>query len=114
MGAMNGDDHLAAFCGTLPQLRAAAVRNGLSAQLTAALADVRAGVPVVDVLPTLGIPADALRSGYQAVPGLSGRPTGGEVHVCPWNACGRAVRRQPGGPLPDERCWVLDQPLRRA
>jgi hypothetical protein len=120
MIAMSGNEHLAAFCRTLPQLRAAAARHGLAHELTAALADVRAGVPVVDVLPRLGIPADVLRSGgqdvlpgYQAVPGLTGRPTG-EVHVCPWEACGRAVRRQPGGPVPDERCWVLDQPLRRA
>jgi hypothetical protein len=106
-------DHLAAFCRTLPQLRAAAARNGLSAQLRTALADVRAGVPVVDVLPRLGIPADVLRSGlgYQAMPGITGRPTG-EVLACPWSACGRAVRREPGGPVPDERCWVVDEPLR--
>ena len=114
---MHGDDqsgdHLAAFCRTLPQLRAAAARNGLSAQLRTALADVRSGVPVVDVLPRLGIPADVLRSGlgYQPMPGLTGRPTG-EVLACPWGACGRSVRREPGGPVPDERCWVVDEPLR--
>jgi hypothetical protein len=110
---MNADDHLAAFCRTLPQLRAAAGRQGLSAELSAVLADVRAGSPVAELLPRLGIPADALRSGYQAVLGLSGRPTG-EVYTCPWGACERAERRQPGGPIPDERCWVLDEPLRPA
>jgi hypothetical protein len=110
---MNADDHLAAFCRTLPQLRAAAGRQGLSDELAAVLADVRAGSPVADLLPRLGIPADALRGGYQSVPGLRGRPTG-EMYACPWEACDRAVRRQPGGPVPDERCWVLDEPLRPA
>jgi hypothetical protein len=116
MIAMSGNDHLAAFCRTLPQLRAAAVRHGLADELTSALADVRAGVPVAEVLPRLGIPADVLRSGgpgYQTVPGLTGW-SAAEVHVCPLGACGRTVRREPGGPVPDERCWVLDEPLRRA
>jgi hypothetical protein len=120
MIAMSGNDHLAAFCRTLPQLRAAAVRHGLAHELTSALADVRAGVPVADVLPRLGIPADVLRSGgpgpvlgFQTVAGLTGW-SGDEVYVCPLGACGRTVRREPGGPVPDERCWVLDEPLRRA
>lgn len=117
---MSGNDHLAAFCRTLPQLRAAAVRLGLADELTSALADVRAGVPVEAVLPRLGIPPDVLRSGgsgpvlgYQTVAGLTGW-SADEVHVCPLDACDRAVRREPGGPVPDERCWVLDEPLRRA
>jgi hypothetical protein len=82
----------------------------------AAVEGVRAGVPVAEVLPRLGIPSDVLRSGgpgYQTVPGLTGW-SAAEVHVCPLGACGRTVRREPGGPVPDERCWVLDEPLRRA
>src|SRR4051794_33483380 len=111
---MNADDHLAAFCRTLPQLRAAARHQGLAAELAAVLTEVRAGVPVAELLPRLGIPADALRSspdvrpgspggrpgspgggyGYQTLPSLDGRPTGG-AHTCPWDACGRTVRREP-------------------
>jgi hypothetical protein len=108
---MNADDHLAAFCRTLPQLRVSARSMGLSGVLDAILAEVRAGAPVAPLLPRLGIPADVLRSGYQPLPSLPGRSTG-ELHTCPRDACGRWVRREPGGPVPDERCWLIDAPLR--
>src|SRR3990170_395714 len=100
---MNADDHLAAFCRTLPQLRVAARRLGLAGELTAVLAEVRAGAPVAELLPRLGIPADTLRgpqfggTSYQTLPSLDGRPTRGAL-TCPWEACGRIVRREPGGP----------------
>jgi hypothetical protein len=109
---MNADDQLAAFCRTLPRLRVAARSQGLSAELDAVLAEVRAGAPVAPLLPRLGIPADVLRSGYQALPTLAER-SAGEVYTCPRGACGRSVRREPGGPVPDERCWLIDAPLRQ-
>ena len=109
------DEHLPAFCATLPRLRAAVARHGLADELARVVAEVRAGAPVAELLPRLGIPADVLRSGEPTgVPSLPvyGRPVH-EVHVCPWDGCARAVARQPGGPIPDERCWITDRPLRR-
>ncbi|OLT20771.1 hypothetical protein BJF78_09235 [Pseudonocardia sp. CNS-139] len=108
---MNADDHLAGFCRTLPRLRDVARSQGLTAELATVLREVRDGAPIAPLLPRLGIPADVLRAGYQAVPLLTGRPAG-EVYTCPWDACSRVVPREPGGPVPDERCWVLDEPLR--
>ncbi|GAB2967971.1 hypothetical protein [Saccharothrix stipae] len=107
----HADEHLAAFCTTLPELRAAVTRQGLGRVLDDVLARVRAGHPPKDELPRLGIPADVLR-GSDLVPPVPGR-TFGEVYVCPSDACGREVPREPGGPVPAERCWLRDEPLRR-
>lgn len=110
----HADEHLAAFCTTLPELRAAVTRQGLGRVLNDVLTRVRAGHPIQDELPRLGIPANALRGNVLRLPGTPpGRPFG-EVYVCPSSdTCGREVPREPGGPIPAERCWLRDEPLRR-
>lgn len=108
----HADEHLAAFCSTLPELRAAVSRQGLGKVLEDVLARVRAGHRLQDELPRLGIPADVLRGSDLVLPGVRGRPFG-EVYVCPSEACARQVPREPGGPVPTERCWLRDEPLRR-
>ena len=112
---MERDEQLGAFCQTLPRLRDAVRKQGLTHVLDEVLDEVRAGKPLSEQLPRLGIPADALRgetpTGF-TVPSVVGRPFD-EVYVCPTNSCDRSVPREPGGPLPAERCWVRDEPLRR-
>ncbi|TCO47275.1 hypothetical protein [Actinocrispum wychmicini] len=116
---MSTDENLAAFCRALPQLKVAADRNGLTDQLAGVLTEIKAGRPVADLLQRLGIPADVLRSESQQTRWLEtqlswadDRPRA-EVYVCPWTLCDRAVDREPGGPVPRERCWIVDEPLRR-
>lgn len=117
---MSTDEHLAAFCRTLPQLRAAVERHGLADQLAGVLTEIRAGTPVTELLPRLGIPSDALRSDSQPAVRwpenrllwAKDRPRA-EIYVCPRQLCDRAEPREPGGPIPDGHCWIAEEPLRR-
>ena len=117
---MPGDrEYLAAFCAALPQLETELRRRGRAQLLSVAAKAVRSGIPVLEVLPALGIaphvltgpgvsretPAGAvLRGGIQ-------RAASGEIYRCPDGACDRAIPREPGGPIPAERCWLHDRPL---
>jgi hypothetical protein len=116
---MPGDrEYLAAFCAALPQLETELHRRDREKQFTRAVRSVRSGTPVLDVLPSLGIAPHVLTG-----PGTSREtPAGsvvvgipheasGEVYRCPDGACDRAVPREPGGPIPAERCWLRDRPL---
>jgi hypothetical protein len=116
---MPGDgEYLAAFCATLPQLETELRRRGRAELLSVAVKAVRSGIPVLEVLPALGIAPHVL-----AGPGTSREtPAGavvrgipamasGEVYRCPDGACDRAIPREPGGPIPAERCWLHDKPL---
>lgn len=112
---MKPDEQLAVFCQTLPRLRDAVLQQGLAPVLEDVLDEVRAGKPLSEQLPRLGIPADALRGEKPSdftVPGVAGKAFD-EAYVCPAGSCNRSVRREPGGPLPTEHCWVQDEPLRR-
>jgi hypothetical protein len=109
------DQQLAAFCQTLPRLRDAVRKQGLAHLLDDVVENVRAGKPLSEQLPRLGIPADTLRGPGPTdltVPSVAGKPFD-EVYVCPVDHCDRAVPREPGGPLPAERCWLRDEPFRR-
>lgn len=116
---MAGDrEYLAAFCAALPQLETRLRRRDRAQRLGIAIEAVRSGIPVLEVLPALGIAPHAL-----AGPGTSRdtpaaavargipRAASGEVYRCPDGACDRAVPREPGGPIPAERCWLHDRPL---
>jgi hypothetical protein len=116
---MPGDgEYLAAFCATLPELETELRRRGRAELLSVAVKAVRSGIPVLEVLPALGIAPHVL-----AGPGTSREtPAGavvqgipakasGEVYRCPDGACDRAIPREPGGPIPAERCWLHDKPL---
>lgn len=116
---MPGDrEYLAAFCATLPQLETELRRRGRENLLSVAVKAVRSGVPVPEVLPALGIPPHVLTGSGTSrdtpadavVRGIP-RAASGEVYRCPDGACDRAVPREPGGPIPAERCWLHDRPL---
>ena len=116
---MPGDrEYLAAFCATLPQLETELRRRGRAELLNVAVEAVRAGIPVLEVLPALGIAPHVLTG-----PGVSRdtpagavvrgvpRTASGEVYRCPDNTCDQAIPREPGGPIPAGRCWLYDKPL---
>jgi hypothetical protein len=116
--------YLAAFCATLPQIRQAMHKLGKTAALDAAIHAVREGTPVLHVLPSLGIEPYVLtgtgttsRNGYWGPRAGGGvtrgmRPSAsGEAYRCPDGSCGLEIIREPGGPMPDGRCWLRDQPL---
>lgn len=90
----HADEHLAAFCTTLPELRCAVTRQGLGRVLDDVLARVRAGHPLQDELPRLGIPADVLRGSDLKLIGIkAGR----------WARCTCARRTRAGGRCPGSR-----------
>jgi hypothetical protein len=111
-------EYLAAFCATLPQLEAELRKRGRAEVLGVAVTAVRSGIPVPEVLPTLGIAPHVLTGpgpGRDTPAGAVARgiapSASGEVYRCPDGSCDRAVPRRPGGPIPDERCWLHERPL---
>ncbi|GAA1286818.1 hypothetical protein [Saccharothrix xinjiangensis] len=111
------DDHvyLAAFCHALPKMRVVLRQQGRSEELRAAVEAVRDGTPVLEVLPGLGIAphvlagAGAGRGGNDILNPLR-RAASGEVYRCPDGSCGWEAVREPGGPIPRDRCWLRDLP----
>ncbi|GGS56899.1 hypothetical protein [Actinokineospora fastidiosa] len=108
--------YLLAFCQALPELLLVTRAQGAEAALEEAAERVRAGTPVLHVLPRLGIPPHVLtgtgpgrRAGDMLAP--LPRPASGETYRCPDGACGLEVPRAPGGPIPKERCWLRNRPL---
>jgi hypothetical protein len=107
------DHHLAAFCEALPELRQQARQAGQSRLLADVLKRIRAGDSVADQLARLGVAEGPLRDGgYKELDGLAGNCFA-EVYECPAARCARSVPREPGGPLPAQRCWLQDEPLVR-
>ncbi|WP_329568910.1 hypothetical protein [Kitasatospora sp. NBC_01266] len=111
--------YLAAFCRTLPQLRAAMHQSGRATELDGAVSALSAGTPVLEVLATLGIPVHVLTgAGVQRggepgdlIPGVARRASG-ESYRCPDQRCSLELVREPGGPIPAAgRCWLRDEPL---
>jgi hypothetical protein len=116
---MPGDrEYLAAFCAALPQLEIEMRERNRAELLSVAIKAVRSGIPVLEVLPALGIAPHVLtgsgpsrdtpsRAVIRGIP----RAASGEAYRCPDSACGRAISREPSGPIPSERCWLYDRPL---
>lgn len=112
--------YLAAFCANLPQMREVMRRSGGADALDAAITAVREGTPVLDVLPGLGIAphvltgTDATSRDWVLGGGVTHgmRPTAsGEAYRCPDGSCALKIVREPGGPLPANRCWLHNLPL---
>ncbi|WP_020672132.1 hypothetical protein [Amycolatopsis nigrescens] len=116
---MDQEEQLAGFCGTLPELRQFARQQGISEVLDDVIGEIKAGTPVREQLPRLGIPKEALDGHRSSGPAMSMQGLGTtahtapEVYLCPDGRCGRTVPREPGGPVPGD-CWLLGRPLRRS
>jgi hypothetical protein len=111
----------AEFCPRLPELAAALRDRHGPRTWDRAVRAVREGTPVQTVWVELGMPLYLLtgmrgaQTSREVTPGGVvrglGRPASGEAYRCPDGRCDRVVVREPGGPIPADRCWLRDTPL---